>query len=73
MEVFETYTMNPESGNLLSLETKLLTNFIEPGTSSPYSEKKALLIYKKPDNSSLHRPHISLSYISRLDLNSCRI
>jgi hypothetical protein len=46
MDVFETYTMNTDSGNLLSLETKILTYFIEPGTYSPYLEKQALLIYK---------------------------
>jgi hypothetical protein len=46
MDVFETYTMNTESGNLLSLETKILTYFIEPGTYSPCVEKQALLIYK---------------------------
>jgi hypothetical protein len=50
MDVFETYTMNTESGNLLSLETKILTNLIEPGTYSPCLEKQALLIYKSQIN-----------------------
>jgi len=65
--------MKTESANLLSLETKILTRFIEPETSSPCSEKQALPIYKKPDKSSLYPPHISLNCISRHDLDNCRI
>jgi hypothetical protein len=50
MDVLETYTMDTKSDNLPSLETKILTNFIEPGTYSPCLEKQALLIYKSQIN-----------------------